>query len=371
MRLGWMGVGLLLALTPVAAIGTAAAESLQVYTWADYFPPDAVARFEAETGIKVQFNNYESVEMPETKLLAGGSGFDLVITAGYTVPRLIQSGALREIDRGKLTNFASLDPAFLEKLRKLDPGTRFAVPYNWGTTGIIINKAKVVERLGADAPFDSLSLLLDPKNAEKLADCGIAVVDSGPDLINEAMFYNGVGDIFRPTDAEMVASAKTLAAIRPHIRYFDNVRYRQDMADGEICAAIGWSMDAGLARTIAAEAGLAHAKDITFIRPKEGSVLWADHLVIPNDAGNVAGAEAFIDFLMRPDVAGEIVTVVRTSSPNSKAAENVSAELQADSTIFPPQGWLQTQIDLDTFDLKVQRDINRYYTLVKANETIE
>jgi putrescine transport system substrate-binding protein len=371
MRLRWMGPRLLLALLLALAPGAAAAESLQVYTWADYFPPEAVAAFEAETGIKVQFNNYESVEMPETKLLAGGSGFDLVITAGYTVPRLIQSGALREIDRGKLTNFGNLDPAFLQKLRKLDPGTRFAVPYNWGTTGILINKAKVVELLGPDAPYDSLALLLDPKNAEKLAGCGIAAVDSGADLINEAMFYAGVSDIFRPTDAEMVASAKTLAAIRPYIRYFDNVRYRQDMADGEICAAIGWSMDAGLARTIAADAGLAHAKDITFIRPKEGSVLWADHLVIPNDAGNVAGAEAFINFLMRPEVAGEMVTVVRTSSPNSKAAENVSPELRADSTIFPPEGWLQTQIDLDTFDLKVQRDINRYYTLVKANETIE
>jgi putrescine transport system substrate-binding protein len=346
-------------------------DELLIYSWADYIPPTVIAAFEAETGIKVDITPYESVEIPETKLLTGGSGFDLVITAGFTVPRLIEAGALRPFDRAKLTNFGNLDPVFVgEKLQKLDPGTRYALPYAWGTTGIGFDRAKVQERLGPDAPFDSLALLLDPKNAERLADCGIAMVDSASDLLSVAMYLSGVKDEYHPSDEELRRGGELLRAVRPYVRYFDNVRYRQDLAEGEICAAIGWSMDVTIAEMTARGAGLPHADRITFVRPKEGSVIWADHMVIPVDAPHPEAAELFADFLMRPESAGEIVNNAPASSPNSRAMEFVIPELRGHPTVFPPADWTKAQIPLDTFDLETQRKINRYFTAIKAESAL-
>lgn len=343
----------------------AQAETLNIYSWADYIPAEVLAAFTKETGIDVEVTPYDSVEIPETKLLTGSSGFDLVMTAAFQVPQLITAQALMELDHGRIPNITNLDPAFLkEKLSKIDDGTRFSIPYDWGLTTIAVDVDKVKAILGDDAPLDTLSLLFDPAYAAKLQSCGIGMLDSASDVMGLAMLYNGVQDLFHATDADLEHAAATISAVRPYVKYFDNSRYSQDLATGELCISMAWSSDVVRAGFDVADTG--HPANLEVILGREGALLWADHLVVPKDAPHPDAALAFLDFLMRGESAGAVTNTILVATPNIKGRAFVAPPLLSNQGIFPPQGWMSKLSPADTFGADLQRSMTRFYTKAKT-----
>jgi putrescine transport system substrate-binding protein len=358
------------ALLAIAAAGMALAaparaESLYLYTWADFFPEHVIKEFTKETGIEVKQTNYDSVVIPETKLMAGSTGFDLVLTAGFTIPRLIQAGVLREIDHDQVPNIANIDPAFVKRqLALTDPEMRYAIPLDWGLTTIVYNADKVQQTLGSSAPTESLALLFDPANAAKLQSCGISMLDSAADDMSLAMLYSGVKDIYKPTDEDIKRGFEALKALRPYVRYYDNTRYPQDLASGEICAAIGWNFDAVRIVQVAADAG--NKLNIKVMLPKEGLVGWSDRLVIPKDAPHPDAAQAFINFLLQGKPAAAFTENALIATPNIKAAEYLAPALRDNPAIFPASERVDAVLPDFTYNARIERDITRYFTRVKT-----
>ena len=266
---------------------------LYVYNWNDYIAEDTVAGFTKETGIKVV---YDSNETLEAKLLSGSSGYDLVFpSARPFAEKQIAAGVYTDLDKGALANLGNLDPAILKSLGAIDPGNAKLVPYMWGTTGIGYNLKKVREILGPDAAIDSWSLVFDPETAGKLAQCGIAVLDDPEDAISSALLWKGVDP--RVSDSKALEAAKqAFLGTRANIKYFHSSQYISDLANGDICVAMGYSRDIFQARDRAEEA--ANGVEIEFFIPKEGAVRWVDVMAIPGDAKNKANAMKFIDYLL-------------------------------------------------------------------------
>ncbi len=357
----------LLAATAVgmAAPAPAQAEELYLYTWADFFPDTLIKEFTKETGIEVKQANYDSVVIPETKLMAGSTGFDVVLTAGFTSPRLIQAGVLKELDHGKLPNIGNIDPDFAKRqMAMTDPGMRYTIPLDFGVTTVVYNADKVKEILGPDAPTDSLALIFDPANAAKLQGCGISMLDSAADTMNAALLYVGVKDVYHPTDDDLKRAAEALKAVRPYVRYYDNVRYAQDLGSGEICAALGWNFDAVRVAQAAADTG--HALNIKVMMPKQGVAGWSDRLVIPNDAPHPDAALAFINFLLEGKSAAAFTENTLIATPNTKAAAFLDQKLKDNPGIFPPADRLGSVLPDFTYSPKVERDNTRYFTAVKT-----
>jgi putrescine transport system substrate-binding protein len=350
----------------VCANATRAEEQkLYIYSWADYIPEKVLTGFTKETGIKIDVANYESVEMAETKLLAGSSGFDLVVTAGFTVPRLVKAGTLGTLDHSKLPNIANLDGVFIKgMLRKIDAHTDHAIPFDWGLTTIGYDQEKIKKILGDTAPTDSLALLFDPANAAKLQSCGISLLDSASDVMGLALLYVGVKDEYHPTKVEFQRATDALKAVRPYVRYFDNTRYPDDLATGGLCMSMAWSND--VIRASQAATDPAHGANLKVMLPKEGALVWSDQFVMPKDAPHPEAAYAFLNYLMKAESGGEITNTTNVASPNTKASPFVRADLRDNPGVFPPTTWMQQQVPLDTFDLKVQREITRRYTEAKA-----
>jgi len=342
-----------------------ATETLYLYTWADFFPEQVINDFTKETGIEVKQAFYDTVEMPETKLMTGNTGFDLVLTAGFTTPRLIQAGVLKEIDHTKLANITNIDPGFVKRqLRLTDPEMRYAIPLDWGLTTIVYNAEKVRQVLGPDAPVDSLALLFDPANAAKLQSCGISMLDSPFDDMSLGMLYVGMKDIYHATEEDIKRGAEALKAVRPYVRYYDNTRYPQDLASGDICAAIGWNNDAVRADQVAADAG--HQLDIKVMLPKEGLVGWSDRLVIPKDAAHPDAALAFINFLLQGKSAAAFTMDTLIATPNIKAADYLDPKLRNNPGIFPPADHVDSVHPDFTYGPLQDREITRAFTKVKT-----
>ena len=353
------------AMLNVPAAAPAKAEALYLYTWADFFPEQVLQDFTKETGIEVKQTNYDSVVIPETKLMAGSTGFDVVLTAGFTTPRLIQAGVLHEIDHGRIPNIANLDPGFVKRqLRLSDPDMRYNIPLDWGLTSIVYNADKVQQILGPSAPMDSLALLFDPANAAKLQSCGISMLDSSADDMSLAMLYTGVKDIYNPTDEDIKRGFEALQAVRPYVRYYDNTRYPQDLASGEICAAIGWNFDAVRIVQVAADAG--NKLNVKIMLPKEGLVGWSDRLVIPKDAPHPDAAHAFLNFLLQGKPAAAFTENSLIATPNLKAADYLSPALRDNPSIFPPADRADSVLPDFTYNPRIERDITRYFTRVKT-----
>ena len=337
-----------------------------VYNWSDYIAEDTLENFEADTGIRVVYDVYDSNEMLETKLMAGSSGYDVVFpSARPFAQRHIQAGIYAPLDKGRLSNIGNLDADLLAGLQDVDPDNAHTLPYMWGTTGLGINVAKVKEILGEDAPLDSWSLLFDPANAEKLAACGISVLDDEQETFAAALIWKGRDANALEGDETAVVS-DVYAGIRPHIRYFNSSRYIDDLANGDICLAMGYSGDVFQARDSAAEAE--NGIEIAYIIPKEGAVRWVDLMAIPKDAPHPENAHAFIDYLLKPDVAAGIVDYVSYASPNTAAMERVDPEIAGDPGVYPPAEVMAKLVDPVTLPPQTTRERVRAWTTIKTGQ---
>jgi putrescine transport system substrate-binding protein len=325
------------AFTLSLALPAVAAEEkvLAIYNWSDYIAPDTIAKFEAETGIKVTYDVYDSNETLEAKLLAGRSGYDIVVPSfSPFMIRQIKAGVFQKIDKAKLGNYDNLDKAILERTQKGDPGNAHGVPYLWGTTGIGYNIAKVTAALGEKAPVDSLALLFNPANAAKLAGCGISLLDSAQEVFPAALIYLGRNPLSRdPKDIE--AAAEVVQKIRPHIRKFHSSQYINDLANGDLCVAFGFSGDVIQAKTRAEEAK--NNIEIRYAIPKEGAMIWVDMMGIPKDAPHPQNAHRFIDYILRPEVIAAVSNTVGYPNPNTLATELVEEEIRENPMIYPPE----------------------------------
>jgi putrescine transport system substrate-binding protein len=314
------------------APGGAGEKVVHVYNWANYIEPSLLEKFTAETGIKVVYDVYDSNEMLESKLMAGKSGYDVVVPTASFLERQVDAGVFLELDRAQIPNWRNLDAEIHARIALHDPGNKHAVDYMWGTTGIGYNEGEV-KAIMPDAPVDSWRLILDPKVAAKFKDCGISILDGPTDVLPGVLAYLGL-DPTSESEQDLARAESTLMAIRPYLRMIHSSNYIDALANGEICIALGWSGDMLQARDRAAEAGLDHV--IKYFVPKEGSIVWFDLLAIPRDAPHPGNAHAFINFLQRADVAAANSNFINYANGNAASLELVNDSVRNDPAIYPP-----------------------------------
>jgi putrescine transport system substrate-binding protein len=305
---------------------------LNVYNWSDYIDPAVIENFQKETGIAVRYDVFDSNEVLETKLLTGNSGYDVVVPSAYFLERQIQAGVFRKLDKSKLPNLGNLDQGLQMSIASHDPRNEHGVIYMWGTTGIGFDADKV-KAIMPDAPTDSWSLVFDPAIVSKFEDCGVSFLDDPTDMVGTMLLWLGKQPNSE-SEEDLRLAEEALLRIRPYIRTINSSQYIEDLANGGVCIAVGYSGDVLQARDRAAEAG--KELDIRYVIPREGALMWFDTLAIPADAGHPGNAHAFIDYLLRPDVAAANSNYVYYATANSAALDLLDAELRDDIGIFPP-----------------------------------
>lgn len=349
----------------VVSTGLHAEEVLRIYNWSDYIAEDTIENFEKETGIKVTYDVYDSNDVLEAKLLSGNSGYDLVVPSNNFLAKQIKAGAFQPLNKEWLTNWENLDPALMARLEMADPGNQYAVPYMWGTNGIGYNVEKVKERLGDDMPENMLDLLMDPKYAAKLQDCGIAVLDSADEVMPQVLQYLGKNP--NSTDKDDYASAgEALAKIRPYVTYFHSSRYITDLANGDICLAFGFSGDVFQAAYRAEEAG--NGQVIDYAIPSKGANIWFDMMAIPADSKNAENAHKFINYILRPEVIAPITDYVAYANPNPASNKLVDPDILGNPAIYPFQDVMEKLFVSEVLPLKISRVSNRTWTRMKTGQ---
>lgn len=341
-----------------------ATEALNIYTWADYIAPDTIANFERETGIKVNYSVFDTNEVLATTLLTGHTNYDIVVPSDFFFERLMKAGVFRKLDPEALPNRVNLDPEIMQKLAVHDPGNQYSVPYLWFTTGLGYNVDKVRERLGAEE-FDSWSLLLDPKNAAKLRDCGILLVDSATDVLSSVMIYLGKDPNSRDP-ADWNAAADTLMQIRPFVRSIDSLGIVGDLANGSLCLILGWSGDVTQARYRAAEAS--NGVKIRYFVPREGGLIGADMMSVPADAPHPQNAAKWMNYLMRPQVMAGITNAVTYPNGNRASLPFVRKSIRDDPAIYPGREIRAKLHVLPSMTPEQSRLITRLWTRFRTGE---
>jgi putrescine transport system substrate-binding protein len=322
-----------LALAMTAAAAGAEEKILNVFTWPDYIAPNTIADFEKEYGIEVNYDTYDSTEMAEARLLAGRTGYDVVVHAERYSARLIPIGVYQPLNRAKLTNWGNLDPWVLKTLQTDDPGNRYGVPYLWGTTGFTYNVKMIKERM-PNAPVSSADMIFKPEVARRFADCGISFLDEPTDVIPMALLYLGHDpNSLDPADLKEVE--KLLKAVRPYIRYFSSAKMLVDLPNEEVCIAMSWSGDYAQAMYRAEEVG--RPVELAYTTPREGTLAWFDLWFIPADAPHPDNAHLFLNYLLRPDVIAAISNETRYAAPNLKAMPLLLPEVRDDPAVYPPE----------------------------------
>ncbi len=354
-------------LITLAAAGAVQAQDnvLHIYNWSDYIAEDTLQKFTDATGIEVTYDVYDSNEVLEAKMLAGSSGYDVVVPTSDFLQRQIAAGVYQPLDKSKLPNLANMDPALMAGAAAYDPGNEHAVIYMWGTTGIGYNTKAVAERLGADYKVDSWSLIFDPEISAKLADCGISLLDAPTEMIPAAMNYLGL-DPNSTDKADLEAGAALLETIRPNIRYFHSSQYISDLANGDTCVAVGWSGDVFQAQARAAEAD--NGVEIAYVIPKEGALQWFDMLAIPADAPHPDLALKFINFIMDPQITADITNYVWYANGNAAATPLVDPDITADPGIYPTEAAKANLWASTVYDARTDRTITRLWTRVKTGQ---
>ncbi|MHC8403247.1 polyamine ABC transporter substrate-binding protein [Pseudomonas sp. MDT1-17] len=353
-----VGAGLTLAVS-VQAAGT-----VHIYNWSDYIGQTTLADFQKESGIKPVYDVFDSNETLEGKLLAGRTGYDVVVPSNHFLGKQIKAGAFQKLDKSKLTNYSNLDPVLLKRLEQNDPGNQYAVPYLWGTNGIGYNVDKVKAVLGLDK-IDSWDVVFEPENIKKLQSCGVAFLDSADEMMPTVLNYMGLNA--NSTDPEDYKKAEAkLLAVRPYVTYFHSSKYIADLANGDICVAIGFSGDMFQAKARAAEAG--KGMNIAYSIPKEGGALWFDMLAIPKDAANVKEAHAFINYLLKPEVIAQVSDYVGYANPNPGSDTLMEQSIRTDESVYPLQAVLdKTYVSIE-LPPNIQRLMTRSWTKVKSGK---
>jgi len=352
----------LLALLSRAAI--ADEQRVHLYNWNDYFAEDTLALFRERTGIRPVLDVYDSNEILEAKLLAGSSGYDLVFpTARPFAARHIEAGIYAALDKDRLPGLKRLDPAIMRTLDGIDPGNMHLVPYMWGTTGLGVNPSQVASALG-EQPKSSWALLFDPAITQKLAGCGIALLDDPTEVVAAALAYLGKDPNSRAKE-DLDAVQGLLKQIRPHIRYFHSSQYTSDLANGDLCVAMGYSGDVLQAQSYAREA--ANGVELAYLIPEEGAMLWIDVMAIPADAPHPEQAHAFIEHLLDPKAIAAISNYVYYANANTAASVYLEEGLRTDPGIYPsPEMRARLFVSLERSDREI-RALNRLWTRLKAN----
>ncbi len=355
-------------LVAAMSVGSAMAQEekvLHVYNWSDYIAEDTIANFEKETGIKVVYDVFDSNEVLEAKLLAGTTGFDVVVPSSDFLSRQIQAGVFKPLDKSLLPNLKNLDAGTMTLLQEKDPGNAHAVPYLGGTTGIGFNPKKVAEVMGADFKMDSWDAIFKPENLQKLSQCGVSFLNAPTEIMATTLHYMGKNP--NSTEAKDYAEAgQLLATLRPHITYFHSSQYINDLANGDICVAIGWSGDVMQAAARAEEAN--NGVVVDYVIPKEGALVFYDMLAIPADAKHPANAHAFIDYLMRAEVMAPITNYVAYASANEAALPMVDDAIKNNPNIYPPAELKAKLFALKVLPQKVNRVVTREWTKVKTGK---
>lgn len=348
----------------LGATAAQAEPTVHVYNWTDYIGETTLADFQKATGIKPVYDVFDSNETLEGKLLAGHTGYDVVVPSNNFLAKQIKAGVFQKLDRSQLPNWQNLDPALMKRLEKADPGNQYAVPYLWGTNGIGYNVEKIKEVLGTDK-IDSWSMLFEPENMKKLTKCGVAFLDSPDEMFPAVLNYMGLDpNSTNPKDYEK-AEAKLLA-VRPYVTYFHSSKYISDLANGNICVAAGFSGDIFQAASRAKEAG--KGVKIAYSIPKEGGNLWFDMLAVPADAPDVKQAHAFINYLLQPEVISKVSEYVGYANPNSKADSVMDQELRHNPSVYPSQEVLDRLYVSIPLPPKVQRLETRSWTKIKSGK---
>jgi putrescine transport system substrate-binding protein len=318
--------------THVAAAGLTDNEKvLNVYNWSDYISPDIVPAFEKEYGIKVNYDVFDSNAVVQTKLLAGQTGYDIVVPSANFMSLQIKAGVFQKLDKKRLPNLKNVDPDIARKFEPLDPGMQYGVNYLWGTSGVGYNVDKIKAAM-PDAPVDSFRMFYDPSVIKHFKSCGVSVLDEPEEILNTVFVYLGIpANSERPED--LAAAEKVLMAMRPYVRYVHSSKYIEDLANGEICLALGWSGDIGQSSARARDAK--NGNNIKFLIPKEGAVMFFDMMAIPADAMHPNNAHLFIDYLLRADVSAKNSSVLHYASSNAAAYPLIDPAVLNDRGIFP------------------------------------
>ena len=358
---GRLALALLLLL---AAPARAEEPVLNVYNWADYIGEDTIRNFEKETGIKVRYDNFDSNEVLHTKLVTGRSGYDVVVPSSYWGKIQAAAGLLRPLDKAKLPNLKNLDPTLMAALAKLDPGNQHLVPWLWGYTTVGINEEKVKQALGdLPMPDDAWALLFDPRYMARLSRCGVSFIDAPTEVIPPALHYLGKPPYSRDL-ADYAQVPALLAAVRPYVTIFSSSGYINDLANGTICVAMGFSGDINIARTRAIEART--GQRIRALLPRRGGILFVDAMAIPADAPHPQNALRFIDYVLRPEVHAGLTNKVFYAGPNLAARPFIRPDIANDRTVFPADEDMRRMATPDVLSSEVRRLSTRIFTTFKS-----
>jgi len=349
----------------VGACGGAREEKVvHVYNWVDYIGPTTIADFETKTGTRVVYDTYDTIELLETKLLTGGSGYDVVFPTSPQMGRLASAGALMELDKSKLGNLANLDSELMRQVGLSDPGNRHAIAYLWGTVGIAYNEKLVRRALGAGT-VDSWRVIFDPANAAKLAACGLTLLDGRYDVFESVEVFLGT-DPANEDLSELASAEKVLKQLRPFVRNFDSTNYAGSLATGETCIGLGWTGAKRIART--RQDTTSSYAEVKYVVPREGAPTYIDTVAIPADAPHPNNAHAFLDFLMQPEVIAGVSNSVGYANANPSSLPFVDAELRDDPSVYPDAAVRARLHSGLAHSQEYEREIGRAWTRVKTGQ---
>ena len=337
-------------------------KTLNVYNWADYIGETTIKDFEAASGIKVTYDTYSSAEEMQAKMLAGSTGYDVVVMAGISIPRFIKAGIYEKLDHSKLTGWANLDPEVLRIASGWDPGNLYGIPYMWGSVGFTFNMDMVKERLpGVD--LTSLDAVFKPENAAKLADCGISILDSPTDVMPMLLKYLGKdGDTANPADYRAVVDA--FKPIRKSIKTFDNTNYLNAIPNKELCVINSWSGDYSTAKKRAADAGV--KIDLAYFVPKTGAPAWVDNLCIPADATHKDSAYKFLAYVLQPEVIAKCSNLTNYANGNLASKALVDPAVLSNPAVYPTAEVIKRLWAPKPFSEEQEREMTKAWRDIKT-----
>jgi putrescine transport system substrate-binding protein len=353
------------AAAPAAPVAAAEEKVLNVYNWPDYIAADMIANFEKETGIKVNYQTFENNEALNAKLVAGNTGYDIVVPGAVFAKGQIEAGFFMKLDKTKMPNYSNLDPSIMGKLNQVDPGNEYLIPWGWSFTTVGINKAKVAKALGSTPmPENAWDLVFNPTYTAKLKSCGIAYLDSPTEVMPPALHYIGK-NAYSNEAADHQAAGEMLAKVRPHIRLFSSTMI-DDLAGGKACVALAWAGDINIARARAEENK--SGQQIEALLPSTGGLIFFDNLAIPKDAKHPNNAHAFINYFMRPEVSASLTNELGYPTANKASLANVKPELAKDPAVFPDAAQMQKMVSPAAFTNAGRESLSSAYTQFKKGK---